>query len=324
RGGEGSVGVPDLRQGLEAGRRRALGRALPAHAALRAARRGRQLALQAARRRARLERLRAAHELLDEVHARGRGRVVLHGPDGGLRRLQGRSHRRLRAGQPSAPDRPARDTVDRQVQLRGRRSRGVGPGPAQLRAGRLPRLSRGPAAELARRPVPHRRPNPPDDRDRADLRRGGRGGVAAMQIRALDESDWPAVSAVYAEGIATGHATFETEVPSWEAWDAAHGPLRLVAEIGGEVVGWTALSPYSPRRCYRGVAEESVYVGAAARGRGVGRLLLGALVARSEEDGIWTLLAGVFPENEASLALHASAGFRVLGRHERLGELDGV
>ena len=145
-----------------------------------------------------------------------------------------------------------------------------------------------------------------------------------MQIRALDESDWPAVSAVYAEGIATGHATFETEVPSWEAWDATHGPLRLVAEIGGKVVGWTALSPYSPRRCYRGVAEESVYVGAAARGRGVGRLLLGALVARSEEDGIWTLLAGVFPENEASLALHASAGFRVLGRHERLGELDGV
>jgi L-amino acid N-acyltransferase YncA len=145
-----------------------------------------------------------------------------------------------------------------------------------------------------------------------------------MQIRALDESDWPAVSAVYAEGIATGLATFETEVPSWEAWDAAHGPLRLVAEIGGKVVGWTALSPYSPRRCYRGVAEESVYVGAAARGRGVGRLLLGALVARSEEDGIWTLLAGVFPENEASLALHASAGFRVLGRHERLGELDGV
>jgi L-amino acid N-acyltransferase YncA len=145
-----------------------------------------------------------------------------------------------------------------------------------------------------------------------------------MQIRALDESDWPAVSAVYAEGIATGLATFETEVPSWEAWDAAHGPLRLVAEIGGEVVGWTALSPYSPRRCYRGVAEESVYVGAAARGRGVGRLLLGALVARAAEDGIWTLLAGVFPENEASLALHASAGFRILGRHERLGELDGI
>jgi L-amino acid N-acyltransferase YncA len=145
-----------------------------------------------------------------------------------------------------------------------------------------------------------------------------------MQIRALDESDWPAVSAIYAEGIATGLATFETEVPSWEAWDAAHGPLRLVAETGGEVVGWAALSPYSPRRCYRGVAEESVYVGAAARGRGVGRVLLGALIARAEEDGIWTLLAGVFPENEASLALHASAGFRVLGRHERLGELDGV
>jgi L-amino acid N-acyltransferase YncA len=145
-----------------------------------------------------------------------------------------------------------------------------------------------------------------------------------MEIRALDESDWPAVSAIYAEGIATGLATFETEVPSWEAWAAAHGSLRLVAVSGDEVVGWTALSPYSSRRCYRGVAEESVYVGAGARGRGVGRALLGALIARAEDDGIWTLLAGVFPENEASLALHASLGFRVLGVHERLGELDGV
>ena len=113
-------------------------------------------------------------------------------------------------------------------------------------------------------------------------------------------------------------------MPSWEAWDAAHESLRLVAEIVGEVVGWTALSAYSSRRCYRGVAEESLYVGAAARGRGVGRALLGALIARAEEDGIWTLLAGVFPENEASLALHTSLGFRVLGVHERLGEVGGV
>jgi L-amino acid N-acyltransferase YncA len=145
-----------------------------------------------------------------------------------------------------------------------------------------------------------------------------------MEIRALDESDWPAVSAIYAEGIATGLATFETEVPSWKAWDAAHGSLRLVAQRGDEVVGWTALSPYSSRRCYRGVAEESVYVGAAARGCGVGRALLGTLIARAEADGIWTLLAGVFPENEASLVLHTSLGFRILGVHERLGEVGGV
>jgi phosphinothricin acetyltransferase len=145
-----------------------------------------------------------------------------------------------------------------------------------------------------------------------------------MHIRTLDESDWPAVSAVYGEGIATGNATFETEVPSWGRWDAAHPSLRLVAESDGAVVGWAALSPYSSRCCYRGVAEESVYVGAAARGRGVGRALLGTLIARAEAEGIWTLLAGVFPENAASLALHASLGFRVLGVHERLGEVGGV
>lgn len=123
--------------------------------------------------------------------------------------------------------------------------------------------------------------------------------------------------------MATGLVTFETEVPAWEARDAAHGSLRLVAESDGEIVGWAALSPYSPRRCYRGVAEESVYVGAAARGRGVGHALLATLIERAEAGGIWTLLAGVCPENEASLALHTSFGFRVLGMHERLGEVGG-
>jgi L-amino acid N-acyltransferase YncA len=145
-----------------------------------------------------------------------------------------------------------------------------------------------------------------------------------MEIRALDESDWPAVSAVYAEGIATGNATFEVDVPSWERWDAAHPSLRLVAQSEGDILGWAALSPYSDRRCYRGVAEESVYVRASARGRGIGRALLEALIARAEAEGYWTLLAGVFPENEASLALHESVGFRVLGRHVGLGERDGV
>jgi L-amino acid N-acyltransferase YncA len=145
-----------------------------------------------------------------------------------------------------------------------------------------------------------------------------------MKIRELDESDWPAVSSAYADGIATGNATFESDVPTWERWNAAHPSLRLVAEIDGDVVGWAALSPYADRHCYRGVAEESVYVAESARGSGVGRKLLSALIEHAEAGGYWTLLAGVFPENEASLALHTSLGFRVVGRHEGLGERDGV
>jgi phosphinothricin acetyltransferase len=145
-----------------------------------------------------------------------------------------------------------------------------------------------------------------------------------VHIRVLDESDWPAVALIFEEGIATGDATFEIGVPTWERWDAAHSSLRLVAEDGGAVVGWAALSPYSDRRCYRGVAEESVYVGAAARGRGVGRALLSELIARAEAEGYWTLLAGVFPENERSLALHQALGFKILGVHDKLGERDGV
>ena len=143
-------------------------------------------------------------------------------------------------------------------------------------------------------------------------------------VRDLRPDDWPQVAAIYAEGIATGDATFESEVPSWEAWDAAHDDLRLVAEDDEGVAGWVALSAYSSRCCYRGVAEESVYVAARARGRGVGRALLDAAIARSETDGTWTLLAGIFPENKASLRLHLACGFRLLGVHERLGERDGV
>lgn len=145
-----------------------------------------------------------------------------------------------------------------------------------------------------------------------------------MPIRPLERADWPHVARIYADGIATGDATFEVDVPSWARWDAVHASLRLVAEDGDGVVGWAALSPYSDRRCYRGVAEESVYVAAAARGRGVGRALLEELIARAEAEGYWTLLAGVFPENGASLALHASCGFRVVGVHEKLGERDGL
>ena len=146
----------------------------------------------------------------------------------------------------------------------------------------------------------------------------------AAVIRDLRPEDWPQVAAAFADGIRTGNATFETDVPSWDRWDAAHLELRLVAELDGAVAGWAALSPVSDRCCYRGVAELSVYVAAHAQGRGVGRSLLDELIVRSEAAGVWTLQAGVFPENEASMALHLACGFRAVGVRERLGELNGV
>jgi L-amino acid N-acyltransferase YncA len=145
-----------------------------------------------------------------------------------------------------------------------------------------------------------------------------------LTIRELLPDDWPAVRAIYEAGIRGGNATFETETPSWERWDAAHPRLRLVAERDGVVVGWAALSPASSRRCYRGVGDVSVYVAGEARGSGVGRELLERLVERSEQAGYWTLTAGVFPENEASLRLHRACGFREVGVRELLGESGGV
>ena len=146
-----------------------------------------------------------------------------------------------------------------------------------------------------------------------------------MIIRPLLSSDWPAVAAIFAEGIATGDATFETTVPTWEDWDARHlSDYRFVAEIDGEVAGWIAVVPYSSRAVYRGVGEESVYVADRARGLGVGRALLVALIASARDGGLWTLQAGVFPENEASHALHRAHGFREVGTRERIGELSGV
>jgi L-amino acid N-acyltransferase YncA len=146
-----------------------------------------------------------------------------------------------------------------------------------------------------------------------------------MQTRDLRPQDWPEVVRIYEEGMLTGNATFETELPSWEAWDDAHlAAHRLVVTLDDEVVGWAALSPYSDRECYRGVAEESIYVAERARGLGLGRRLLGALIASAEAAGIWTLQAGIFPENEASIALHVTLGFRVVGVRERLGRSRGV
>ena len=147
-----------------------------------------------------------------------------------------------------------------------------------------------------------------------------------MQVEPMLACDWPQVKAIYLEGIATGNATFQKTAPEWEEWDAGHlSHCRLVARPDGgrEVAGWAALSPVSGRCVYAGVAEVSVYVAQRARGQGVGRLLLCGLVAESEKQGIWTLQAGIFPENEASIALHQSAGFRVVGVRERLGCMDG-
>jgi L-amino acid N-acyltransferase YncA len=149
--------------------------------------------------------------------------------------------------------------------------------------------------------------------------------AAALTIALLRADHWDAVARIYAEGIATGHATFETEVPSWERWEGSHlADHRLVALSGDEVVGWAALSPVSDRCVYGGVAEESVYVADGARGRGVGRALLEALIERSEAAGIWTIQTGIFPENEASVRLHERVGFRIVGVRERLGMLHGV
>ena len=141
----------------------------------------------------------------------------------------------------------------------------------------------------------------------------------------METSDWPAVKSVYEQGIATKLATFETSAPEWVDWDGAYlGGHRLVAEQGGQVVGWAALLPTSRRACYAGVVENSVYVAEAARGQGVGRRLLEELIASTEAAGIWTIQAGMFPENEGSIRLHEAVGFEKVGTHKRLGKLDGV
>ena len=145
-----------------------------------------------------------------------------------------------------------------------------------------------------------------------------------VAVAPMVAADWPAVREIHAEGIATGNATFETEPPAWERFDATHlASHRLVARLGGRVAGWAALSPVSDRCAYAGVTENSVYVAAWARHRGVGRALLTALLAGADAAGIWTVQTGIFPENEASLALHQRCGFRVVGVRERLGRLDG-
>jgi phosphinothricin acetyltransferase len=144
-------------------------------------------------------------------------------------------------------------------------------------------------------------------------------------IDSMRPDDWEQVRAIYLEGIATGHATFETTAPNWEAWDSGHlTDCRLVARDGAKILGWAALSPVSRRLVYAGVAEISVYIASDARGKGLGSRLMAALIAASEEHGFWTLQASIFPENRASVALHLKHGFRELGRRERIAKLHGV
>ncbi|RNI29979.1 N-acetyltransferase [Rufibacter immobilis] len=146
-----------------------------------------------------------------------------------------------------------------------------------------------------------------------------------MEITELLPAHWEEVKRIYEQGIATGQATFETEAPSWQNWDSSHLPFcRLVALNGGNVCGWAALSPVSSRCVYAGVAEVSVYIGQAYRGQRIGEALLGHLISESEQHHLWTLQAGIFTENTASVKLHEKLGFRIVGRRERIGRLHGV
>jgi L-amino acid N-acyltransferase YncA len=161
--------------------------------------------------------------------------------------------------------------------------------------------------------------------DRMIAMQSGSNAVATdLRVRPFRDDDWTTVHAIYAQGIATGNATFETEVPAFERWAATHPPeLRFVADRGGKVVGWVAASPVSDRCAYAGVVEHSVYVDADARGLGIGRLLLETFITHADASGIWTIQSGIFPENVTSVELHRRCGFRVVGTRERLGQLNG-
>ncbi|MGB8890129.1 MAG: N-acetyltransferase family protein [Candidatus Korobacteraceae bacterium] len=148
--------------------------------------------------------------------------------------------------------------------------------------------------------------------------------MTACEIVPMTEQHWEAVREIYAQGIATANATFEQSVPAWKEWDVRHlTACRLVACVGSKILGWAALSKVSTRRVYEGVAEVSIYVAEQAQGQGIGRQLLAALIAESEKNGIWTLQAGILAENAISIRLHQQAGFRIVGRREKIGCMDG-
>jgi L-amino acid N-acyltransferase YncA len=145
----------------------------------------------------------------------------------------------------------------------------------------------------------------------------------SLEIRPMLPGDWPAVRTIFQEGIDTGNATFEEKPPDWEEWDSSHlRDCRLVAVLEGQVVAWASLTPVSGRCVYAGVAEVSIYIAAAVRGKGIGGELMETLIKESEEKGYWTLQAGIFPENEVSMALHQKYGFRIVGVRERMGKMD--
>jgi phosphinothricin acetyltransferase len=142
-----------------------------------------------------------------------------------------------------------------------------------------------------------------------------------VTVSQMTAGDWPSVARIYREGMAAGNATFEHTVPRWEQWRSARvdDPCLVARGGSGELLGWAALSPVSARAVYRGLGEVGVYVDQSHARRGIGRLLLGALIESSERAGFWTLQAGIFPENEGSIALHESCGFRLVGKRERVG-----
>jgi L-amino acid N-acyltransferase YncA len=146
-----------------------------------------------------------------------------------------------------------------------------------------------------------------------------------ITLRPLNPDDWPSVARIYRQGIETGNATFQKEVPSWEAWNSAHiKTCRIVASADNEIVGWAALTPVSGRCVYAGVAEVSVYVASDHKGKKIGTILLESLILESESEGFWTLQAGIFPENNASLKLHENLGFRKVGFRERIGKMENI
>lgn len=148
--------------------------------------------------------------------------------------------------------------------------------------------------------------------------------VAKMRITRITETDWPALAAIYQEGLDTGVASFETKAPDWSSWNAKYLPHSRFAVLEDDIhLGWAALAPASQREVYRGVAEVSVYVASVARGRGAGHLLMEKLVSSSESEGLWTLQSSIFPQNEASIRLHLRHGFRQLGRREKIAKRDG-
>ncbi len=146
-----------------------------------------------------------------------------------------------------------------------------------------------------------------------------------MEIKYIQENSYTAIAEIYLQGIATGNATFQTEAPEWKEWDKSHLPFcRLAAFENGDMLGWAALSPVSSRCVYGGVAEVSIYVANSARGKGIGKKLFARLIKESEENGLWTLQSGIFPENVGSIKLHEQMGFRKIGYREKIGKMNGL